>query len=93
MDSVSFQIEGPDGTDEIELPEGILHLLSEDDDDSMAQVVGDIAVMAFASRAHAIAHHQEGEPNAEISELEEETMDVFEDRFGMTYGEATGHQH
>ncbi|GAA0643744.1 DUF7545 family protein [Salarchaeum japonicum] len=93
MDSVSFTIEGPDGSDDVELPAGLIDLLSEEEDESSAQVVGDIAVMAFTSRAHAIAHHSDGEPSDEIQSLESEMLDAFEDRFGMTYGEATGHQH
>ncbi|MFC7165552.1 DUF7545 family protein [Halospeciosus flavus] len=49
--------------------------------------------MAFASRAHMIAHHGEGEPSPEVSDIEDAMLDAFEDRFGMSYGEATGHQH
>lgn len=90
---ITFTIEGPDGEEEIELPEGLVHLLSEEEDESTSEVVGDIATMAFASRAHMIAHHGEGEPSPEVSDIEDEMLDVFEERFGMTYGEATGHQH
>lgn len=93
MAPVTFTIDGPDGSDDIDLPEGILELLAEDDDESRAQVVGDIAVMAFASRAHAIAHHSEGEPSEEVAGIEQEMLDAFEERFGTTYAEATGHQH
>ncbi|GGL54317.1 DUF7545 family protein [Halocalculus aciditolerans] len=90
---VTFTISGPDGEDEIELPAGLVDMLGEEDDESQAQVVGDITTMAFASRAHMIAHHGEGESSEGVEDVESEAMDLFEERFGMTYGEATGHQH
>lgn len=90
---VTFTISGPDGEEDIELPSGLVDLLSEEDDESQAQVVGDITTMAFASRAHMIASHGEGETSDEVADIESEAMDLFEERFGMTYGEATGHSH
>lgn len=92
-DLLTFRIEDPDGNEEeIELPAGLVDLLGEEEDESEAEVVADLAVMSFASRAHMIAHHGEG-AGPEIEAIEETMMDLFEDRFGMTYGEATGHQH
>jgi hypothetical protein len=29
----------------------------------------------------------------QLEAVEETTMDLFEERFGATYGELTGHQH
>lgn len=93
VDEVTFTVSGPDGEDEFTVPEGLVSLLAEEDDESQAQVVADLALMSFAQRAHMIVHHGEGELGAEIEELEEAVLDQFEERFGMTYGEATGHQH
>ena len=94
MNEATFTIEDADGsTDELELPAELVELFSEEDDDSQAQVVGDIALMAFAQRAHMVVHHNEDEPSEELQAIEEATLDQFEERFGMTYGEATGHQH
>lgn len=91
-ETVTLRIEGPDGEDDVTLPTGLLDLLAEDDEID-AQVVGDLALFGCAQRAHAMIHHQEGEPSGDHRAIEETTMELFEDRFGVTYGEATGHQH
>ncbi|AHG03851.1 hypothetical protein HALDL1_09750 [Halobacterium sp. DL1] len=94
MNETTFTIEDADGnTDELTLPAELVELFSEEDDDSQAQVVGDISLMAFAQRAHMVVHHNEDNPSEELQAIEEATLDQFEERFGMTYGEATGHQH
>jgi hypothetical protein len=94
MDEATFTIEDPDGnTNDVTLPAGLVDLFAEPDDDSNAQVVGDIALMAFTQRAHAVVHHQEGQVDDEIEAIEQAALDQFEERFGQTFGEATGHQH
>lgn len=94
VDVVTFSIEGPDGaTDDIDLPAGLVEMFAEEDDDSRAEVVADIALMSFVGRAHQVVHHSEGEPGEELEAIEEAALDIFEDRFDMTYGEATGHSH
>ena len=94
MDETTFTIEDADGnTDELTLPSGLVDLFSEEDDESEAQVVADIALMAFAQRAHMVVAHGEGEASEELEEIEAATLDQFEERFGQTFGEATGHQH
>ncbi|MGB9965462.1 hypothetical protein [Halobacterium sp. CBA1126] len=94
MDEATFTIEDPDGdTNEVTLPTRLVEMFSEEDDESEAQVVGDIALMAFAQRAHALVHHSQEEPTEELQNVEEAVLDQFEQRFGQTYAEATGHQH
>ena len=94
MDDATFTIEDADGnTDELTLPAELVEVFAEEDDDSDAQVVADISLMAFTQRAHMLVAHGEGEPSEELKEVEAATMDKFEERFGMTFGEATGHQH
>ncbi|GAA0285141.1 DUF7545 family protein [Halobacterium noricense] len=94
MDEATFTIEDPDGdTNEVTIPARLVEIFSEEDDESEAQVVGDIALMAFAQRAHALVHHGQGEPTEELQNVEEAVLDQFEERFGQTYAEATGHQH
>lgn len=87
-----IRIESTDGEDEIELSADLLEMLAEGDQ-SAAEVVGDLAVFGCAQRVHGAVHHAEGEPDEELQVVEEVTMDLFEDRFGATYGEVTGHQH
>jgi len=91
-DSVTLRIEGPDANDDVTLPAGLLEMLAEGDETD-AEVVGDLALFGCAQRIHATVHHQEGEADERLQAIEETTMDLFEERFGMTYGEATGHQH
>lgn len=91
-DSVVISIEGPDGADEVSLPEPLLKILSENEESS-AEVVSDIVILSCAERIHAIVHHGEGEMSDELASVEDEMMDLFEDRFGVTFGAATGHDH
>jgi hypothetical protein len=85
-------IETPDGEDEVELPTGLLDMLAEEGE-SAADVVGDLALMSCAQRVHAAVHHGHGETDPELEAVESTTLELFEERFGMSFGEATGHQH
>lgn len=91
-ETVTIRIDGPDGEDEVRLPADLLEMLAEGDE-SGAEVVGDLALMSCAQRIHATTQHSEGEVDPALQAAEETTMDLFEERFGMTFGEATGHQH
>jgi hypothetical protein len=93
VEEVTFTVSGPDGDDEFSVPEGLVEMLAEDDDESQAQVVADLALMSFAQRAHMISHHGEGDVGPAFEAMEQAVLDRFEERFGMTFGEATGHQH
>lgn len=85
-------IESSDGEDEIELSADLLGMLAEGDQ-SAAEVVGDLAVFGCAQRVHGAVHHSEDDPDEELKVVEEVTMELFEDRFGASYGEMTGHRH
>lgn len=89
---VTISIETEDDEDELTVPAGLLDLIR-DDEQSDAAVVGDVALLSFASRTHHLVHHGQGDPTDEILAIEEATMDAFEDRFGVTFEEATGHDH
>ncbi len=92
-DDITFDISGDDGsTDEVTIPRAMLELLTEDDEPP-AQVVGDLALFGCAERIHAVVHHAEGESDAELEAIESATLALFEDRFGASYGELTGHAH
>lgn len=89
----TYTVEAPDGsTDDVTLPAGLVDVFSEPDD-APAEVFGDVALMAFVQRAHAVVHHSEGETSQELQDIEAAALDLFEERFGVTYAEATGHQH
>ncbi|MFQ3318851.1 MAG: hypothetical protein ACI8UR_000004 [Natronomonas sp.] len=91
-DTVTLHIEGPGDEDEVTLPEEMLDLMRENDE-SDAEIVGDLALFSCAQRIHATVHHAEGGDSEEYREIEEQTMELFEERFGASYAELTGHQH
>lgn len=91
-ETVLITIESPDGDDEIELPAQLLELLAEGDE-SPAEVVGDLTLLSCAQRIHATVHHAEGEVSDELEALEARTLELFEERFGVSFAEATGHSH
>lgn len=91
-ETLTLQIESEEDADHLEVPAALIDMLAEGDE-TPPEVVGDIALFGLAQRAHAAVHHAEGEPEEALVEAEAEAMDLFEDRFGMTYGEATGHSH
>jgi hypothetical protein len=93
MDSITVTVDTESGTDEITLPLDIVDLYREEPSENDAMIVADMVVMAFTERAHALAHHGEGEADVDMEAIEEEMLDAFEDRFGVTYAEATGHSH
>ncbi|MBX0323646.1 hypothetical protein EGH21_11465 [Halomicroarcula sp. F13] len=92
-DTVTLTIEGDDATDELTVPSGLLDILREEADETDPEVVGDIAMFGLAQRIHGAVHHSQGEPDEEIAALEELTLDLFEERFGASFGEMTGHDH
>jgi hypothetical protein len=91
VETITVSIEAGDDADAIELPAGLVDVLAEQGQQP-AEVVGDITLLSFASRAHHLVHHGDGD-SPELEAIEAETMELFEERFGVTFGEATGHQH
>jgi hypothetical protein len=90
--TVSLQSDDHADTDEIEVPTALVELLGEDDG-SVTAVVGDLAMLGLAQQAHGIVHHGQGDVSDDLESTEALTMDLFEERFGQTYGEVTGHSH
>jgi hypothetical protein len=91
-ETVTLRIEGDDEADEVTLPSEMLDLMREDEETD-PEIVGDLALFSCAQRIHATVHHAEGGDTEQYRDIEETTMDLFEDRFGATYGELTGHDH
>ncbi len=90
--TVTLRIDGEDGADEVTLPEKMLDLMRETDE-SDAEILGDLALFSCAQRIHATVHHAEGGDTDRYRTIEEETMELFEERFGSSYAELTGHDH
>ena len=91
-ETVTLRIEGDDDADEVTLPSEMLDLMRENDETD-TEIVGDLALFSCAQRIHATVHHAEGGDTDQYRDIEETTMELFEDRFGATYGELTGHDH
>ena len=92
-ETVTLTIDAPDGaSDEVTLPSRLMAMLAEEDQ-TPAEVAGDLALFSCAQRVHATIHHTDGEVAPEMEEIERTAMDLFKARFGMTFGEAVGHEH
>jgi hypothetical protein len=91
-ETATVRIETDDASDELTVPVAILEMLSEGDED-ITTVVGDLAMLGIAQQAHGIVHHGHGDVDEDVEAAEELTMDLFEERFGQSYGEMTGHSH
>lgn len=88
----AVEIEAGSDSDVVTVPESALEALAEDED-TPAQVAGDLVMLGLAQQLHTAVHHGGGDLDEQIEEAEAELMDDFEERFGVTYGEMTGHSH
>jgi hypothetical protein len=88
--TVSIEVDGE--SDEFTIPVTLTEALSEDDETS-AEVVGNLALLGLAQQAHGIVHHSHGDVGEELEAAEEATLDEFEERFGQSFQEMTGHSH
>lgn len=88
--TVSIDVDG--STDEFTVPVALAEALSEEDE-TAAEVVGDLALLGFAQQAHGLIHHGQGDVGEELEAAEEATLAEFEERFGRSFAEMTGHSH
>jgi hypothetical protein len=88
--TVTIEVDGQ--SDEFSVPPLLTEALSEEDESS-AEVVGNLALLGLAQQAHGIVHHGHGDVGDELEAAEEATLDEFEDRFGQSFAEMTGHDH
>jgi len=94
VETVTYTIESPDGdSEDLTLPRGVVDLLREEESETDTSVLGDLTMLSFAQQAHALVHHAAEDPDQHVQDLEERTMELFEERFGQTFGEMTGHSH
>lgn len=93
LEDITVTIDADETEETIDIPVGLLDRLAEPEETN-AEVIGSVLLMAFAGRAHALLHHIEGEESdEELEAIEDQMLDRFEERFGVTYAEATGHDH
>jgi hypothetical protein len=92
VETATVTLESGDETDELTVPLPLVEMLSEGEE-SVTTVVGDLAMLGLAQQAHGVVHHGQGEVGAAVEDAEQLTMELFEERFGQTYAEVTGHGH
>ncbi len=88
--TVSIEVDGESA--EFSVPDALTEALSEGDESS-AEVVTNLAVLSLAQQAHGIVHHSHGDADEDLEAAEEAMLDVFEQRFGQSFAEMTGHSH
>lgn len=91
-DTITVRLETDDASDELTVPATLVELLS-NEGESAPDVVGDLAMLGLAQQAHGIVHHSHGEVSDDVAAAEQLTLDLFEERFGQSFGEMTGHSH
>ena len=55
--------------------------------------MADISLLGLTQQAHGAVHHARGDPSEELQAAEEQLLERFEERFGQSYAEMTGHDH
>ncbi|WP_115862896.1 DUF7545 family protein [Halorussus litoreus] len=94
VETVTYTIESPDGnTEELTVPAGVVDLLREDEEETDTEVLGDLATLSLTQQAHALVHHSPGDTGEEVQALEQKALELFEERFGQSFEEMTGHSH
>ena len=91
-ETVTLTLEAAEDSDGLEVPVVLVEMLSEDGE-TVPEIVGDLAMLSLAQQAHSVVHHSQGEIDPKMEAAEELTMELFEERFGRTYAEVTGHGH
>jgi hypothetical protein len=92
LETVTVAVETEESSDELEVPVRVVELLSEKGD-TTTDVVGDLVMLGIAQQAHGIVHHAQGNVDDDLAEAEQLTMELFEERFGQSYADVTGHDH
>lgn len=91
-ETITVTIEAGEDSDEIEVPVEAIDLLSEEDEGAPT-VLGDLALLGITQQLHGIIHHSHGEVGEEVEAAEEKALELFEERFGRSFAEMTGHDH
>jgi hypothetical protein len=91
-ETVTITLETEEDSDEIEVPVGAVDLLSEGEEGPSA-VAGDLALLGVAQQLHGVVHHTHGEVDEDIEAAEQKALDLFEERFGRSFADMTGHDH
>lgn len=91
-DTVTITLESDQDSDELEIPVDAIDLLDENDEGAPT-VIGDLALLGVTQQLHGLIHHTQEEVSPHVQEAEEKTLELFEERFGRSFAEMTGHDH
>ncbi len=91
-ETVTVTLETDEHSDELEVPVAAIDLLNESEEGAPT-VIGDLALLGVAQQLHGIIHHTQEEVGEDVEEAEQRTMELFEERFGRSFAEMTGHDH
>ena len=91
-DTSTVSIEVDDAAESLELPTAVLSVLAEEDE-TPAEALGDLLIASCTQQLHGLVYHVGDEPDAELEAAESAMRDRFEDRFGISFAEASGHAH
>jgi hypothetical protein len=91
-ETVTVRLETDEDSDELTVPVALIELLGEGGE-TTPEVVGDIAMLGFTQQAHGAVHHSQGTVDEQIQEAEALAAELFEERFGQSFAEMTGHDH
>ena len=91
-DETTLEITIGEDREELTLPAGVLEAFGTGEE-TPAEVAGDLLVVSCTQRLHGVVAHGHEEPSDELKALEEAMRDRFEERFGASFAEVTGHSH
>lgn len=91
-ETVTVTLETAESEDELEVPAAAIDMLNESDE-GVPTVIGDLAMLGVAQQLHGIIHHTQEDVGDDVEAAEEKTMELFEERFGRSFAEMTGHDH
>jgi hypothetical protein len=92
VETVTFTIAADGEEETLTVPRELVRLVGEEDG-RLTEAVGDVAMLSLANQIHHLVHHHEGEVDPRVEAVEQSTMELFEERFEVSFGEATGHDH
>lgn len=92
VESTTIEIAVDDTTAELSLPDGVIEMFTGEGQEP-ADAVADLLTMAYTERLHGAVAHSAEEPSDALAAIEANMRDRFEERFGATFAEVTGHQH
>lgn len=87
---VRIAVEGSEET--IALPADVLTFFGGGEQPA-AETVGDLLIVDCTHRLHGYVHHGDEAADPSIEEAERAMRELFEERFGSSFAEVTGHAH